>query len=235
MPTFKRWYFCLTRRNEIQIKTNCDLYHSEIKAFSMDPSDMQMNILYLHGFKSSALSIKGQQLAQYCERFSPHKVHLPDLNMPPQQVMAEISAQIERLDRVALVGSSFGGFYATQLAAKYRIPAVLINPAMRPWQLFRQRYAAEQWPYQVNENWQIDHAQLDYLERIALPAVPDAVKILLLLQQGDEVLDYREAQGYYSQSQHSALIMTDAQGDHAMQDFADKIPMLLEFLSYSIK
>lgn len=194
-----------------------------------------MNIIYLHGFKSSALSIKGQYLKAYFASNKDVQVHLPDLNLSPHDVMQKMSALINSLEHVALIGSSLGGFYATQLVAKHGVPAVLINPAMRPWQLFRQRYAAEQWPYQVNENWQIDHAQLDYLERIALPAVPDAVKILLLLQQGDEVLDYREAQGYYSQSQHSALIMTDAQGDHAMQDFADKIPMLLEFLSYSIK
>ena len=194
-----------------------------------------MNIIYLHGFQSSPLSFKGQLLHAFCQQQKNIQLYLPDLNQPPEQVVADLSQLIESLEDVGLIGSSLGGFYATQLVAKYGVPAVLINPAMRPWQLFRQRYAAEQWPYQVNENWQIDHAQLDYLERIALPAVPDAVKILLLLQQGDEVLDYREAQGYYSQSQHSALIMTDAQGDHAMQDFADKIPMLLEFLSYSIK
>ncbi|TCM68728.1 hypothetical protein EC844_104104 [Acinetobacter calcoaceticus] len=195
----------------------------------------QMNILYLHGFKSSAFSIKGQQLKRYCQDFTPHQVHFPDLNMPPLQVWQNLCNVVEALDQVALVGSSLGGFYATQLVARYAVPAVLINPAMRPWQLFRQLYGQDQLPYQVTPDWQLDHLQLIHLEEMAVAKVPDAAKILLLLQQGDEVLDYRDAQGYYSQPQHRSLIMADTQGDHAMQDFGDKIPMLLEFLSYSIK
>ncbi len=77
-------------------------------------------------------------------------------------------------------------------------------------------------------------AQLDDLADIALPVAQDADKILVLLQQGDEVLDYREAQRYYSAASPSAMIMTEAHGNHAMDDFADKIPMLLQFLSDSL-
>ncbi|OTG85040.1 YqiA/YcfP family alpha/beta fold hydrolase [Acinetobacter sp. ANC 4648] len=194
-----------------------------------------MNIIYLHGFQSSALSIKGQQLNHYCQQYPAYKVHLPDLNMPPQQVFDAISSLIEQFDDVVLVGSSLGGFYATQLVAKYGVPAVLINPAMRPWQLFRDLFGVEQIPYKVNEHWTLDDAQLDHLERIAVPFVQDADKILVLLQQGDEVLDYREAQRYYSAAAHTSLIMIEMHGNHAMENFADKIPMLLEFLSYSLK
>ena len=194
-----------------------------------------MNIIYLHGFKSSPFSIKGQQLDEYCRYYSSHSVHLPDLNYPPQQVLAQLSQMIEELPDVALVGSSFGGFYATQLVAKYGVPAVLINPAVRPWQLFRQLFAVEKIPYQVTEHWSLDDAQLDDLEANAVSFVQDADKILVLLQQGDEVLDYRDAERYYSATSHRSLIMTEMQGNHAMENFADKIPMMLEFLSYSVK
>lgn len=194
-----------------------------------------MNIIYLHGFKSSALSIKGQLLNDYCHCHLSHHVYLPDLNMQPQDVLDKISNLIEQLDDVALVGSSLGGFYATQLVAKYGIPAVLINPAMRPWQLFRDLFGIEQIPYQVTEQWTLDDAQLDHLERMAVPFVQDADKILVLLQQGDEVLDYRAAEQYYSTAPHTSLLMTEMHGNHAMEDFADKIPMILEFLSYSVE
>jgi predicted esterase YcpF (UPF0227 family) len=96
------------------------------------------------------------------------------------------------LDQVVLVGSSLGGFYATQLVAKLAVPAVLINPAMQPWHLFRDLFGATQLPYRVNEHWTLDDAQLDYLEQIELPFVQDADKILVLLQQGDEVLKRTE-------------------------------------------
>lgn len=193
-----------------------------------------MNLIYLHGFKSSALSIKGQQLKHYCERHCPEiRVHLPDLNLPPVQALARVANLIEALDHVALVGSSLGGFYATQLVARYAVPAVLINPAMRPWQLFHDLFA-EQLPYPVTADWSLDQAQLQQLEQLACKQPQHADKILLLLQQGDEVLDYRDAQRYYSAARPAALIITDAQGNHSMDDFADKIPLLLEFLSYSL-
>ncbi len=193
-----------------------------------------MNLIYLHGFKSSALSIKGQQLKHYCERHCPEiRVHLPDLNLPPVQALARVANLIETLDHVALVGSSLGGFYATQLVARYAVPAVLINPAMRPWQLFHDLFA-EQLPYPVTADWSLDQAQLQQLEQLACKQPQHADKILLLLQQGDEVLDYRDAQRYYSAARPAALIITDAQGNHGMDDFADKIPLLLEFLSYSL-
>lgn len=194
-----------------------------------------MNIIYLHGFQSSALSIKAQQLKQYIVQQPVYTLHLPDLNFPPQQVFADLCHLIEQLDDVALVGSSLGGFYATQLVAKYGVPAVLINPAMRPWQLFQDLFGLEQMPYPVNLHWTLDQAQLDHLAQIAVPFVRDADKILLLLQQGDEVLDYREAERYYSAAQHRALIMLEQHGNHAMENFADKIPMILEFLSSSLK
>lgn len=190
-----------------------------------------MNIIYLHGFQSSALSIKGQQIKDYCQQQGNVQVHLPDLNMPPEQTMAHVSAMIENLDQVVLVGSSLGGFYATQLVAKYGVPAILINPAMRPWQLFRDLFGSDQIPYVVNAEWTLDHTHLDQLEQMAVPFVQDADKILVLLQQGDEVLDYREAQRYYSNASHQSMLITEANGNHAMENFADKIPMALQFLS----
>ena len=191
-----------------------------------------MNIIYLHGFQSSTLSIKGQYIQAFCQ--NQHHVHLPDLNMPPEQVLAHVSEMIECLDQVVLIGSSLGGFYATQLVAKHAVPAVLINPAMRPWQLFHDLFGGEL-PYAVNAQWTLDQTQLDQLEQMAVPFVQDADKILVLLQQDDEVLDYREAQRYYSNAAHQSMIMTEANGNHAMDNFADKIPMALQFLSDCIK
>ena len=170
----------------------------------------------------------------FCQNLPHVQVHLPDLNMPPEQVLAHVSEMIACLDQVVLIGSSLGGFYATQLVAKHAVPAVLINPAMRPWQLFHDLFGSEL-PYAVNAKWTLDQTQLDQLEQMAVPFVQDADKILVLLQQDDEVLDYREAQRYYSNAAHQSMIMTEANGNHAMDNFADKIPMALQFLSDCIK
>lgn len=193
-----------------------------------------MNVIYLHGFKSSALSIKGQLLKKYCQNNHDISVHLPDLNSSPLVVITQLSQLIESMNDVVLVGSSLGGFYATHLVAKHAVPAVLINPAMRPWQLFRELFD-EVLPYQVHPNWCLDDSDLDQLEQLALPTAQDADKILVLLQQGDEVLDYREAHRYYSDARPPAMLMTEAHGTHGMDDFAEKIPFVLQFLLDCIK
>ena len=145
-----------------------------------------MNIIYLHGFNSSSLSIKGLSLKQYCSELGIN-VHLPDLNRSPNLVVEQVSALIESLQDVALVGSSLGGF-ATYFVAKYNIPAVLINPAMQPWKLFDELFQVESMPYVVNDQWSIDHIQLRQLQQLELKQPENADKILVLLQQGDEIL-----------------------------------------------
>lgn len=132
---------------------------------------------------------------------------------------------------MVLVGSSLRGFYATYLVAKYNLPTVLINPAMQPWALVQQRFQAAKLAVWIHPQWSTDQAQLDDLRTLALPVVQHANKILLLLQQSDEVLDYRNAQRYYTQAAHGALQMLEAGGNHAMDNFIEKIPMLLQFLS----
>ena len=193
-----------------------------------------MNIIYLHGFKSNSNSIKGKLLQHYCAKYPEIQVHLPDLNMSPNAAIAYVSGLIESMHDVALLGSSLGGFYATHLVAQHAVPAVLINPAMRPWQLFRELFD-EQLPLQVHPNWCLDDADLRQLQQLALPVAQDADKMLVLLQQGDEVLDYREAHRYYSAAHPPAMLMTEAYGSHGMDDFAEKIPLVLQFLLDCIK
>ena len=195
-----------------------------------------MHLIYLHGFRSSPLSKKGQQLQQYCANIAHICVHLPDLNQTPYQVMASVAQLIEKLqpEPVGLVGSSLGGFYATALVAQYACPAVLINPALQPWQLFQDLFGIEHMPLHITEQWTLDAVQLQQLQNLAQPNPQHADKILVLLQQGDEVLDYHQAQVYYNAAQPSALILTDVGGNHAMDDFEQKIPLVLKFLSAAL-
>lgn len=190
-----------------------------------------MNIIYLHGFQSNSLSAKGQLLQQYCEQKTNFQVHLPDLNVPPLQALQAMSTLIQRLEHPVLVGSSLGGFYAMQLVVQHALPAVLINPAMQPWHLFRQLFATAQLPYAVTEHWSLDESQLEDLAHLAVSEVPNAHQILVLLQQGDEVLDAKDAQCFFSQPKNCAMIINEMQGTHGMDNFAEKIPMALQFLS----
>ncbi len=93
---------------------------------------MTTHLLYLHGFRSSPQSAKARQMAARVAADHPGVTWwCPQL--PPSP--AEAAALIERgtadwpAERMAVVGSSLGGFYATWMAERTGCKAVLLNPA----------------------------------------------------------------------------------------------------------
>lgn len=194
-----------------------------------------MNLIYLHGFQSHANSVKGTLLKQYCQKNMPQiSVHLPDLNLAPNEAIAQLHQYIQPLKNLAFVGSSLGGFYATYLARYYHAPAVLINPTIEPWLLFLSLFGEAQLPYNVTSTWQLQQEHLQQLQKLAQTFDGQWEQFLVLLQCQDEVLDYTQAQRYYGQAKQPAMVITEQKGDHVMQNFAEKIPMLLTFLSHQI-
>lgn len=192
-----------------------------------------MHVIYLHGFQSNHRSVKGQLLATYCQQHVPEiNVYLPDLNQSPHAVVQLLDQYIQdHTDKhLVCVGSSLGGFYANYLASQYYLPAVLINPAISPWQLFNSRFGHDQLPFAVTTDWTLTQDDLNYLQYDMAHKPQDLKKILLLLQQGDEILDYRHAARYYHAEDSQCMMILEQQGDHVMRNFADKIPMLLMFL-----
>lgn len=194
-----------------------------------------MNLIYLHGFQSHANSLKGTLLREYCLKHCPEiTVHLIDLNLAPQDAIKNIHYLTQSLTNLAFVGSSVGGFYATHLARYYNAPAVLVNPAIEPWNLFLTMFGETALPYRVTDTWQLEAVHLQQLQILAKNFDTKWEKFLVLLQCSDEVLDYSKAQDYYRQGSYPAMIITEQKGDHAMSNFAEKIPMLLTFLSHRL-
>src|SRR6266542_1049392 len=98
-------------------------------------------LVYLHGFRSSPQSIKAQLFARAIAVLPPAerpRFVVPTLSHRPREAVASVAAWIERevgaaTTTLTLVGSSLGGFYATHLAQRFGVRAVLINPALRPY------------------------------------------------------------------------------------------------------
>ncbi|MEO5898382.1 MAG: YqiA/YcfP family alpha/beta fold hydrolase [Vicinamibacterales bacterium] len=97
-----------------------------------------LNIVYLHGFASSAKSTKGTFFtAKLHERGV--TVHTPDFNAPDFSTLT-ITRMIQQVDEVlealprepaTLIGSSLGGFVALQVAMRRKIERlVLLAPAI---------------------------------------------------------------------------------------------------------
>lgn len=188
--------------------------------------------LYLHGFLSSPKSEKAVELQRfYQQHLTPEQVSIPELPFEPAQAMLEaercLSALQSRYQRVFIIGSSLGGFYATWLSQQLDLPAVLVNPAVNPHGLFR-HYLGPNQHYYSGETHLLEERHLEQLAQLATEVVTYPTNLLLLLQTGDETLDYRHAARLY---RHCPGWL-ESGGNHRFTRFRELLPMMIQFAEH---
>jgi hypothetical protein len=184
-------------------------------------------IVYLHGFNSSPDSGKARQIGHFMkDRGRPDEYCCPALPNSPREAIAKVEATLARSqpDSVTLVGSSLGGFYATHLAEKHGWKAVLVNPAVHAHKLMRDSLGAQA-NWHTGEKWVLTETHLAELAALDVAAITRPERYLLLVQTGDEVLDYRDAVAYYA---GAAQIVEDG-GDHGFSGFERHLQTILDF------
>jgi predicted esterase YcpF (UPF0227 family) len=149
----------------------------------------------------------------------------PALPDTPEQAIGAIEQAIAGRDvrAVTFIGSSLGGFYATHLAEKLGCRAVLINPAITP-HIGLAAYLGTQKNLHTGEPYELTRAHLEGWRRLLVERV-DPEKYLLLLETGDEVLDWREAARKY---EGARTVVRDG-GDHSLRCFPELMPRIVEF------
>ncbi len=187
------------------------------------------HLLYLHGFRSSPQSNKARQFAaRVAERHPSVTWWCPQLPPSPRAAMALLMKGIESWprDRMAVVGSSLGGFYATHIAQAVGCRAVLLNPAIDPARDLA-GYVGEQtaW-HDPQQHFVFEPAFVDELRALECGPVADPRKYFVVIAKGDEVLDWREMTGRYP----GARIKLLEGSDHALSDFDDHIDEVFAFL-----
>ena len=183
-------------------------------------------LIYLHGFNSTPASHKATALRTYMSQHGLAEEFLcPALPHRPLAAITSIESVIERCRSrsITLVGSSLGGFYATYLAEKHRLRAVLLNPAIYPHRDLM-RYLGPQRNLYSGEAYELTELHVHELAALWTERV-DTERYFLLVETGDEVLDYREAVARYA----GARQLVVEGGDHTLQCFAAQIPAILEF------
>lgn len=186
---------------------------------------MTTHVLYLHGFASSSQSEKALLVRDFFATELPDVcLHVPDIPYTPAEAWLELTQLCQQTPPQAIIGSSLGGFLATCLAELYQVPAALINPAVNPHRLLQHHLGRYFHPVR-QQHYDVTAQHLPVLASLVPAALQQPAKYLVLLQTGDEVLDYRDALQFYAGSQ----LDVQEGGDHAYQNLQSRLWDIVNF------
>ena len=183
-----------------------------------------MTILYIHGFGSSGLGGKAKIFREYFKNLginfiAPTLSHIPDL------AILTLEEIIKNCDDVKLIGSSLGGFYSIYLADKYNLKATLINPSVNPDDTLQVAMPRALNYYDLSYfDWNDDYLKMFKKYKIT-PNNHDIY--LILLQKGDETLDYKEALNLL---QDANIILEDG-GNRSFEGIEQHLDKIKKFLN----
>lgn len=192
------------------------------------------HILYIHGFNSSPLSEKAEISRLYFKEYHPNVTfHCPQIANHPKIAITQLEQIIQQASgedtsqEWFFIGSSLGGYFSTYLAEKYNRPAVLINPAVKPYQLLADYLGEQTNPY-TKETY---HVTLDYIDDLKVLEQHQLEKnnYLLMVQTGDEVLDYRQSVNKYKNAQ----IIEQQGGDHSFVGYDKMLTHIATFFQFT--
>lgn len=181
-------------------------------------------LIYVHGFNSSPDSFKARLLKSRLEVMGRGAEFVaPALPPGPAQAIALLEALVVQHPGATLIGSSLGGYYATFLAEKHGLRAVLLNPAVRPYDLLKSHLGPQQNLY-TGERYEFTQRHVDELRALEVDGVT-AARYLLIVTTGDEVLDYRAAVERYRGCRQIVI----EGGDHGLSDFGNYLDRAVAF------
>ncbi|MBU2896295.1 esterase YqiA [Vibrio hepatarius] len=186
-------------------------------------------LIYIHGFNSSPLSEKAKLMVEYCLQQRPDiKVVVPQLPCFPQQAadcLLDIVEQYKNDYRIGLIGSSLGGYMSIWLNGKFGFKAVVVNPAVRPYDLLEEYLGEQENPY-TGQRYVLSETHIDELKFLDVPAIQYPENFWLLQQTHDEVLDYHQAVERFSGAKQTI----EEGGDHSFVGFERYLKQIIEFL-----
>jgi len=184
-------------------------------------------ILYLHGFASCGDSTKTKVLKQF---FGSEEVMAPNLPANPSEAISLARKLIIDNDIDLIIGSSLGGYYASYLCETMGVKAVLINPSTQPF-ITLASYVGTNHYWCSGEAFEFTKKDLSDLFEIAISKPSNPSQYLVLLQTGDELLDYIKAQIKYE----DATLVIQEGGNHRFENLDEYLEQIKGFRDYGTK
>lgn len=183
-------------------------------------------IIYLHGFRSAPSSAKARLLGErMAERGLVDRFWCEQLVPSPRRAIAQVEDVLMTCrEGATLVGSSLGGYYATYLAERYDLRAVLVNPAVVA-HIALAEYLGPQVNLYTGETFVFTPEHIAELAALEVRQLARPERFWLLVETGDELLDYRQAVTRYAGARQTVI----EGGDHSFQHFAAYIDPIIEF------
>ncbi|MEH6434657.1 YqiA/YcfP family alpha/beta fold hydrolase [Massilia sp. DD77] len=189
-------------------------------------------VLYLHGFRSSPRSFKARVVQKRLEELGRERELIcPQLPASPKAAMelALLLAERHAPHALSIVGSSLGGFYATWLAERLDVPAVVINPSVNPLKNL-EKHVGVTTAWHSDEPFEFKQEYIAELAALRVPRITKPERYFLLAATGDEVLDYRDMVAHYAGARQHVI----EGSDHAMSEFPQYVDEVLAFCTQGV-
>ena len=191
-----------------------------------------MKIIYIHGFLSTSNAQKAQILRRELKDYSDiefQSVDYPDdLEYSIESLSEIIKKDLKAGVKPFLIGSSLGGFLSIILSVRFDLKIALINPCLYPsaW-IKKMGYIGKTLTnFDSGESFVVRPEAVAYVEKLEkeLPSYRKD-KTMVLLQSGDEVLDYRYSLDFFKDID----VDVEEGGSHRYDNFESKIGKILKF------
>ncbi len=188
------------------------------------------SFVYLHGFLSSPSSLKAVQTRDWLLAERPDiQYYCPFLSAHPATARESLEALLASLSgtQVMLMGSSLGGYWASFFAERDNLPAVLINPAVTPSMLLPEFLGKPLKNYHTDDTYVLNEFDVAAIRAVDTPEITRKENYWLMVQRGDETLDYLQAVHKYQGCRQ----LVENGGNHSFEGFERHIPAAVEFLT----
>jgi predicted esterase YcpF (UPF0227 family) len=178
--------------------------------------------IYLHGFASSPESetckkmmskIDNLECLDYC----------PDMNMfTATKNLLEYFHNIDKSDKIIVIGSSLGGYLADYIGAKFNFPVALINPLVDLDYLSKYIGTSPK-NYYTSVSCEFSEEHLANLRKYEADKSTNNA-VLVLLDEGDEIIDSKLAINKYNKAE----VIVYPGGSHRFEHWDEAITEILK-------